>query len=220
VAVNREMPGLSRNVPKQTTPRWMALKCVFGLACLLLPIGGSTTSPATREQILCAGSTEVVIAEVLGGYGADCRLKGSSDCMPQDVVHLSIRIKQVLGVGNGARVYDVGELVQVSTIAAQVERPELSVDLVPAGNLLVVPALGRPLSDDDVAKLFVGKKYIFAMRVLPESPFWASTWDMQREEWVRATLRRADENRCPKLVSTIKSRALWADGYPSSALAR
>jgi hypothetical protein len=219
VTVNREIPGLRCDVPKQTTPPWTTRKCALGLACLLLPVGGSTNIPATREQILCA-SSEVVIAEVLGGSGADCRLKGASDCMPQDVVHLSIRIKQVLGAGNAARVYGAGEIVQVSTIAAQVEHPELSVDLVPAGNLLVVPAIGRPLSDDDVAKLFVGKEYIFSMEVSAQFPLWASTWDMQREDWVRATLKRADGNRCPKLVSTIQSRPLWGDSYSSSALAR
>ena len=219
MTVNRETPDPRRNVPKQTTSPWTTRKCALVLACLLLPVGASTTIPATREQNLCA-SSEVVIADVLSGSGADCRSKGASDCTPQDVVHLSIRIKQVLGAGNGGRVYGAGEIVQVSTLAVQVEHPELSVDLVPAGNLLVVPAIGRPLSDDDVAKLFVGKEYIFSMQVSAQFPLWASTWDMQREDWVRATLKRANGNRCPKLVSTIKSRALWADGYPSSALAR
>jgi len=175
----------------------MRLQYLFGFGCLLASLRSSAIMPATREQILCA-SSEVVVATVYSGSGADCRLQWTAGpCSPQDLVRLSIAIQRTLAAVEGVSPHRAGDEVQVSTSAVQVEHPEMSDDLVPAGNLLVVPSLGRPLTDQDVQRLFVGREYIFALSASGAAPIWASTWDMQREAWVREVLVHANGEHCP-----------------------
>jgi len=52
---------------------------------------------ASTEQVFCGGQV-VVIAQVKEGTSEDCRLRLGSSCMPQDGMHVSVTVSEVLGV--------------------------------------------------------------------------------------------------------------------------
>jgi len=177
--------------------RRMDLRVAFGLVCIQLFASAEAIMPATREQILC-NSSEIVIATIIEGASADCRLKGLPNCDPQDVVRFSIRIDGVLGVRKHEHGYRIGDITEVTTRAVQITHPELSADHIPAGDLFVVPALGHALTDSEVSSLFLGKVYIFAVQSRPNPPFWSSTWDLQYQSWIEGIIHNADQYNCPE----------------------
>lgn len=72
------------------------MRTLLAVACCALPVSAYAIA-ATPEQILC-NSGQVVVADVISGKSADCRLQ-HLDCVPHDIGWLQIRIVDVLAVG-------------------------------------------------------------------------------------------------------------------------
>lgn len=173
----------------------------IGIGSVLLASGleiprATAVIAATPEQRLC-GSSVVVVAQVIDGFGRDCRLQQTSECYPRDVVELIVRVSRILGETDQTAVHD-GTVVAIETYAAQIEHPERSVDLVPDGNLLVVPARGHPLSNQEVRELFAYRKFIFGINTRTRLPYGATAWDLQREPWIHGVLMNPQGLPCPR----------------------
>jgi hypothetical protein len=204
--------GLSGNIPQQFAAKGQASGIVCSVKSVLplllglaIPLAALAIVPARPQQILCS-SPEIVLAEIVDGAGADCRLHipPTSTCEPMNIVHLTIRIKDIIADSMARAAVGIGETVKV-TARVQNQKPlKINGHVIQMVNperddLVVTPPTGKPLTGADIRELFEHKVFIFGIQPADGNEAqWASVWKVQRLPWILGILRQAKE--CPRPV--------------------
>ncbi len=199
---------------------------IAALTVCLLPIAAHAIVPATAEQMLCR-SGQVVIADVISGVSADCRLK-SSDCPSQDFGRLNIRIVQVLATGDDASFRRFGVKPDANKVLGKPHevrtRPVVEAQTVEVTIITLAPAY-VPLTDAVVDERFRGKRLLLSLYfggdviplkkdesnrrfhddppvfVPPGTDLHAQQWKPEQREWVEKTLATRAGKQCPRLIA-------------------
>ena len=191
--------------------------------CCSLPVSAYAIA-ATQEQILCH-SGQIVVADVISGKSADCRLQ-YRDCYPRDLGTLQVRIIDVLAVGDDAAFRRFGAAMTDNKFAEAPHEvrttPVIKNQTVEVSARMSEP-LEAPLTDVQVNERFRGKRLLLSLSfgggVLPllensiddsgtkkgpptslpsGSDLYAQIWPAERREWVEKTIVDQNGKNCPK----------------------
>src|ERR1700722_13362809 len=207
------------------------MRALFTLVCCTLPAWAYAIA-ATQEQILC-NSGQIVVADVISGRSADCRLQ-YRDCSPHDSGWLQIHVVDVLAVGDDAAFRRFGAAMKDSNFTEAPHgvrtTPVVTNQIVEVSVRISAP-LDAPLTDAQVNERFRGKRLLLSLSlgggVLPllentidesgtekgpptrlpaGSDLYAQIWPTEQREWIEKTIVDRNGSHCPKAV-TIKGRS-------------
>jgi uncharacterized protein len=201
------------------------------LVCCALPTWAQAIIGATQEQILC-NSGQVVIADVISGRSADCRLQ-YRDCSPHDLGWLQIRIVDILAVGDDTAFRRFGAGTKGNKFAEhphEVRTTPVAKNQIVQVSVRISAPLDAPLTDAQVIHSFRGKRLLlslsFGAGVLPllgsaidasgtekgqptslaaGSNLYGQIWPAEQREWVEKTIVDRNGENCP--------RAAFSDGH-------
>ncbi|MDP9009299.1 MAG: sel1 repeat family protein [Pseudomonadota bacterium] len=214
------------------SPSTRHMRALFTLVCCALPVWAYAIAAATQEEILC-NSGQVVVADVISGKSADCRLQ-YRDCSPHDSGWLQIHIVDVLAVGDDAAFRRFGAAMKDSKFTevphAVRTTPVVTNQIVEVSVRIFAP-LDAPLTDALVIERFRGKRLLLSLSfgggVLPllestidesgtekgpttrlpaGSDLYAQIWPAEQREWIEKTIVDRNGEDCPKVI-TINGRS-------------
>jgi TPR repeat protein len=212
-------------------PSSRGMRALFTLVCCALPIWAYAAA-ATQEQILC-NSGQIVVADVISGKSADCRLQ-YRDCFPHDSGWLKVHIVDVLAVGDDAAFRTFGAAMKDSKFTAaphEVRTTPVVTNQIVEVSVRISAPLDPPLTDAQVIERFHGKRLLLSLSfgggVLPllentidesgtakgpttslpaGSDLYAQIWPAEKREWIEKTIVDRKGTHCPKAV-TINGRS-------------
>jgi hypothetical protein len=182
---------------------------IFLSAFAGMAVGSNALQP---RDIVCR-SSHVFVAEVLGARSGDCRRRypDARSCGPTDLLHLSLRIGEMLASDDLAQSHAFGrdlrsgDLVEVQiSVANRLPRTIGGVILSgPSdeyGMLKANPPTGQSLSDEEISTLVLSKNFIFGIslnaRSRPTEIPYANVWPVALGPWVRDSLRTPSGRKC------------------------
>jgi hypothetical protein len=196
------------------------MRTLLALVCCALPVSAYAIVAATQEQILC-NSGQIVVADVISGKTADCRLQ-YRDCLGW----LQIQIVDVLAVGDDAAFRIFGADIKDNKFTEpphEVRTTPVVKNQIVAVRVEVPAPLDAPLTDAQVIERFRGKRLLLSLSfgggVLPlleskiyesgtekgpptslpsGSDLYAQMWTAERREWIEKTIVERNGEHCPK----------------------
>jgi uncharacterized protein len=211
------------------SPSAVCMRALFTLVCCALPVCPYALAAiaATQEQLLC-NSGQVVVADVISGKTADCRLQ-YRDCSPHDIARLQIHIVDVLAVGDDAAFLRFGASMKDGKFTEaphEVRTTPVITNQIVEVSVRISAPLDAPLTDAQVIERFRGKRLVLSLSfgggVLPllenginksgtekgpatslpaGSDLYAQIWPAEQREWIEKTIVDRNGTQCPKAVT-------------------
>jgi hypothetical protein len=170
---------------------------------------------ATPLDMVCKCS-EIFIAEVLSAKSLDCRLQypDALECEPQDILQLSVKIGRIIAadgqdvfkkyghVPRSGDTIDVGIKIY-NRLPQVVGGVKLDFRNDKMGMLSAEPRTGKPLSVEDIANQFVGKTFVFGIKLddwVKRDDVWAHAWLLTLQPWIEDTLNTTTGRPCPRPI--------------------
>src|ERR1700730_5519374 len=209
------------------SPSTRRMRAHFTLGCCALPACAYAVVAATQEQVLCH-SGQVVVADVISGKSADCRLQ-YRDCFPHDSGWLKVHIVDVLAVGDDAAFRIFGAAMKDSKFTEaphEVRTTPVVTNQIVEVSVRISAPLDAPLTDHQLVERFRGKRLLLALSfgggLLPlientieesgtekgpttslpaGSDLYAEIWPAEKREWIEKTIVDRNGTHCPKAVT-------------------